>query len=165
MTHAGIGRPVITRRTSFRPHSSKLVLPDFYSKMLHPFRTLPIPHRIPDKLSGGGNMSAALEDYGMIGDCETAALVGRTGSIDGLLWPRFDSDACFAALLGTPKNGRWTLAPASAQKNTTRKYREHTLILETRFERGSASFPSEHGRHAYRHRCLNNRINRAWVVG
>ena len=79
-------------------------------------------------------MGAAIEDYGIIGDCESVALVGRNGSIDWLCWPRFDSDACFAALLGTPANGRWLLAPASAVKNTTRKYRDHTLILETRFE-------------------------------
>src|SRR5499427_7655879 len=85
------------------------------------------------RLSGGGNMSAVLEDYGMIGDCETAALVGRTGSIDWLCWPRFDSDACFAALLGTAENGRWLLAPTSPVKNASRKYRDHTLILETRF--------------------------------
>ena len=78
-------------------------------------------------------MSAVLEDYGLIGDCESAALVGRTGSIDWLCWPRFDSDACFAALLGTPENGRWLLAPTSPVKNASRKYRDHTLILETRF--------------------------------
>ena len=76
-------------------------------------------------------MGAAIEDYGIIGDCETAALVGRNGSIDGLCWPRFDSDACFAALLGTPENGRWLLAPTSAIKSTSRRYRDHTLILET----------------------------------
>ena len=79
-------------------------------------------------------MNAAIEDYGLIGDCESAALVARNGSIDWLCWPRFDSDACFAALLGTPENGRWLLAPASIVKNTNRKYRDHTLILETRFE-------------------------------
>jgi GH15 family glucan-1,4-alpha-glucosidase len=79
-------------------------------------------------------MGAAIEDYGMIGDCETVALVGRNGSIDWLCWPRFDSAACFAALLGTPAHGRWLLAPASAIKSTSRKYRDHTLILETRFE-------------------------------
>jgi GH15 family glucan-1,4-alpha-glucosidase len=79
-------------------------------------------------------MSAPIEDYGVIGDCETVALVGRDGSIDWLCWPRFDSDACFASLLGTPENGRWLLAPASAVKSTSRKYRDHTLILETRFE-------------------------------
>ena len=57
-------------------------------------------------------MSCRIEDYGLIGDCETAALVGRDGSIDWLCWPAFDSDACFAALLGTRKNGRWRIAPA-----------------------------------------------------
>src|SRR5262249_23878611 len=79
-------------------------------------------------------MSAAIEDYGIIGDCETVALVGRNGSIDWLCLPRFDSDACIAGLLRTPANGRWLLAPASAVKKTSRKYRDHTLILETRFE-------------------------------
>ena len=56
-------------------------------------------------------MSSKIEDYGLIGDCETAALVGRDGSIDWLCWPAFDSDACFAALLGTEKHGRWLIAP------------------------------------------------------
>src|SRR5581483_9230847 len=79
-------------------------------------------------------MSAAIEDYAIVGDCETVALVGRNGSIDWLCLPRSDSDACFAALLGKPENGRWLLAPTSAIKKTTRQYRDHTLILETRFE-------------------------------
>ena len=79
-------------------------------------------------------MGAAIEDYGIIGDCETVALVGRNGSIDWLCLPRFDSDACFAALLGTRQNGRWLLAPTSDIKNSSRRYRDHTLILETRFE-------------------------------
>jgi GH15 family glucan-1,4-alpha-glucosidase len=79
-------------------------------------------------------MSAAIEDYGMVGDCGSVALVSREGSIDWLCWPRFDSDACFAALLGTPENGRWLLAPATPVKKTSRRYRPHTLILETRFE-------------------------------
>ena len=74
-----------------------------------------------------------IEDYGLIGDCETAALVGRDGSIDWLCWPRFDSPACFAALLGTPENGRWRIAPKGAHTRT-RCYRPGTLILETRFE-------------------------------
>jgi len=75
-----------------------------------------------------------IEDYAVIGDCETAALVDRTGSIDWLCWPRFDSPACFAALLGTPKHGRWILRPAAEVRLTTRNYRKHSLILETRFE-------------------------------
>ncbi|MEO8317900.1 MAG: glycoside hydrolase family 15 protein [Bradyrhizobium sp.] len=79
-------------------------------------------------------MSCRIEDYGLIGDCETAALVGRDGSIDWLCWPAFDSDACFAGLLGTQKHGRWLIAPEGDIKNTSRRYRDNTLILETRFE-------------------------------
>jgi GH15 family glucan-1,4-alpha-glucosidase len=78
-------------------------------------------------------MASRIEDYAMIGDCETAALVGRDGSIDWLCWPRFDSDACFAALLGTPENGRFRIAPID-EARVTRRYRENTLILETTFE-------------------------------
>ena len=76
---------------------------------------------------------ARIEDYALIGDCESAALVGRDGSIDWLCWPRFDSAACFAALLGTAENGRWKLAPASAFE-AKRRYRPDTLVLETEFE-------------------------------
>jgi GH15 family glucan-1,4-alpha-glucosidase len=79
-------------------------------------------------------VSCRIEDYGLIGDCETAALVGRDGSIDWLCWPAFDSDACFAALLGTPKHGRWLIAPAGEITGISRRYRDNTLILETRFE-------------------------------
>ena len=75
-----------------------------------------------------------IEDYGLIGDCETAALVGRDGSIDWLCWPAFDSDACFAALLGTRRNGRWLIAPADEKARTSRRYWDNTLILETQFE-------------------------------
>jgi len=75
-----------------------------------------------------------IEDYGLIGDCETAALVGRDGSIDWLCWPAFDSDACFAALLGTHRNGRWLISPAEEVSKSSRRYWDNTLILETRFE-------------------------------
>jgi GH15 family glucan-1,4-alpha-glucosidase len=74
-----------------------------------------------------------LEDYALIGDCETAALVSRSGSIDWLCWPRFDSSACFAALLGTPEHGRWQIAPAGGVTETQRRYLGETLILETVF--------------------------------
>jgi GH15 family glucan-1,4-alpha-glucosidase len=79
-------------------------------------------------------LSQRIEDYALIGDCETAALVGRNGSIDWLCWPAFDSDACFAALLGTHKNGRWLIAPSEDVTATSRRYLGDTLILETRFE-------------------------------
>jgi GH15 family glucan-1,4-alpha-glucosidase len=82
-------------------------------------------------------LACKIEDYGLIGDCETAALVGRDGSIDWLCWPAFDSDACFAALLGTPKQGRWLIAPAQHVTKTSRRYWDNTLILETRFETAS----------------------------
>jgi GH15 family glucan-1,4-alpha-glucosidase len=73
----------------------------------------------------------------LIGDCETAALVGIDGSIDWLCWPAFDSDACFAALLGSSRNGRWLIAPAEEVVSTSRRYLENSLILETRFETAS----------------------------
>ena len=76
---------------------------------------------------------ARIEDYALIGDCESAALVGRDGSIDWLCWPRFDSCACLAALLGGPQHGRWKLSPATDFK-VRRRYRPDTLILETEFE-------------------------------
>ena len=79
-------------------------------------------------------MASRIEDYALLGDCETAALVSREGSIDWLCWPRFDSDACFSALLGTAEHGRWLIAPADADARITRRYRGDTLILETDFE-------------------------------
>jgi GH15 family glucan-1,4-alpha-glucosidase len=79
-------------------------------------------------------MTRPIEDYALIGDCETAALVARDGSIDWLCWPRFDSGACFAALLGGPEHGRWLVAPADAGARVRRRYRGDTLVLETDFE-------------------------------
>lgn len=77
-------------------------------------------------------MALRIEDYALIGDCKTAALVGKNGSIDWLCWPNFSSGACLAALLGGPENGYWSIAPVAAYKSK-RRYREHTLILETTF--------------------------------
>ena len=78
-------------------------------------------------------MPAKIEDYALIGDCETAALVSRDGSIDWLCFPRFDSPACFAALLGTEDNGRWRIMLAGRIRKIQRRYRDGTLILETDF--------------------------------
>ena len=79
-------------------------------------------------------MSQPIESYGFIGNMLSGALVGRDGSIDWLCLPRFDSDACFAALLGTPEHGRWLIAPEGETKRTRRRYRPGTAILETTFE-------------------------------
>ncbi|MFL5561409.1 MAG: glycoside hydrolase family 15 protein [Gemmatimonadaceae bacterium] len=78
-------------------------------------------------------MMQRIEDYALIGDCESAALVGRNGSIDWLCWPRFDSNACFAALLGGPEHGRWLIAPVDDAVQVVRRYRGNTMILETTF--------------------------------
>jgi len=80
-----------------------------------------------------------IEDYGLIGDLQTAALVGRNGSIDWLCFPRFDSGACFAALLGDEDNGRWLLAPAGEVRRVERRYREHTLVHELDFHTDEGS--------------------------
>jgi GH15 family glucan-1,4-alpha-glucosidase len=80
-----------------------------------------------------------IEDYALIGDCETAALVGRNGSIDWLCWPRFDSGAVFAALLGDEDNGHWTIAAKDAHAKTSRRYLPGTLILETTIETETGS--------------------------
>ena len=79
-------------------------------------------------------MGPKIQDYAIIGDCKSAALVGSDGSIDWLCWPRFDSAACFAALLGTTENGRWLIAPTLAPLAVKRRYRPGALILETEFQ-------------------------------
>ncbi|HSN98952.1 MAG TPA: glycoside hydrolase family 15 protein, partial [Candidatus Nanopelagicales bacterium] len=78
-------------------------------------------------------MAGRIEDYALIGDTQSAALVGRDGSIDWMCLPRFDSDACFAALLGDERHGRWKIAPAQGIRSIERRYRPGTLILETTF--------------------------------
>ena len=82
-------------------------------------------------------MTCWLEDYGLLGDGESAALVSRRGSVDWLCWPRFDSDACFAALLGRQERGFWSIAPRGAFDVAGWRYREDTLLLETEFAHGS----------------------------
>ena len=89
-------------------------------------------------------MPAHIEDYALVGDGHTAALISHDGSVDWLCWPRFDSGACFAALLGSEQHGRWRIAPAleapdspdspDASVTRTRRYRGDTLILETDYE-------------------------------
>ena len=76
-------------------------------------------------------MSSPIEDYALVGDGQTAALVNRSGSVDWLCWPRFDNDSCFAALLGTAEHGCWQLAPKTDVRSTTRRYQPDTLIVET----------------------------------
>ncbi len=108
----------------------------------HPGRRL--PHRRPHPRDGAARradraararvMAKLIEDYGLIGDGRSAALVRRDGSIDWLCWPRFDSDACLAALLGTEEHGRWLIGPAEGGACASRRYQPDTLVLETDFE-------------------------------
>ncbi len=93
-----------------------------------------------------------IEDYGFIGDMRTAALVGRNGSIDWLCLPRFDSNACFAALLGQERNGAWRIAPEGSDAPGRQRYRQDTMILETEFETAEGvvrviDFMPPHARH------------------
>src|SRR5262249_29846030 len=78
-------------------------------------------------------MASKIEDYGLIGNCLTSALVSRAGSIAWLCAPRFDSDACFAALVGYDEHGRWALRPTERIRETRQRYRGDTMILETEF--------------------------------
>ncbi len=84
-------------------------------------------------------MASRIEDYALVGDGESCALIDRSGSVDWLCWPRFDSPACFAALLGTPDNGRWIIAPSNGTRMVKRRYVGDTLILETLFETESGT--------------------------
>src|SRR5262249_13609063 len=96
-----------------------------------------VPRRSNGKgVSIGSDLPMAIEDYALIGDCTTAALVGRNGSIDWLCWPRLDSNACFAALLGTSEHGRWKICPADPAPRVSRAYHHGTMVLETVFDTG-----------------------------
>ncbi|MBV9077566.1 MAG: glycoside hydrolase family 15 protein, partial [Methylobacteriaceae bacterium] len=86
-----------------------------------------------------GDAECRIENFALIGDCETAALVGRDGCVAWLCWPRFDSDACFASLLGSRENGHWRIAPTDPNPEVSRRYREGSLILETTFETTSGA--------------------------
>src|SRR5215469_12003988 len=104
----------------------------------------PQPHPSTGILAGhrpiiGSDLPLDIEDYALIGDCTTAALVGRNGSIDWLCWPRFDSGALFAALLGTSEHGRWRISPADPSPRTSRAYHDDTLVLETVFDTADGS--------------------------
>ena len=91
------------------------------------------------QISNGGVTPGHIEDFAVIGNCETMALVGLNGSIDWLGLPRFDSAACFSALLGEPGHGRWLIAPIADAVSATRHYRGHTMVLETIFETESGA--------------------------
>jgi GH15 family glucan-1,4-alpha-glucosidase len=96
------------------------------------------PHIVPAQSARAdaatqADLPLAIEDYALIGDCTSAALVARNGSIDWLCWPRFDSSACFAALLGTSDHGRWRIHPADPAPHVSRAYRDGTMVLETVF--------------------------------
>src|SRR5689334_12480377 len=84
-------------------------------------------------------MPSRIEDYALLGDCRGAALVGKDGSIDWCCLPRFDSDAMFASLLGTPENGFWKIAPTTPVKEVRRAYRDRSMALETELTCGSGS--------------------------
>src|SRR5271155_2109558 len=84
-------------------------------------------------------MPLPIENYALIGDCHTAALIGNDGSMDWLCFPRFDSPACFAALLGGAEHGRWLIAPAGGVRRVQPRYRDDSLVLETDFHTQSGS--------------------------
>lgn len=112
-------------------------------------------------------MAQRIEDYALIGDCETAALVGRNGSIDWLCWPTFSSGACFAGLLGTTEHGFWKIAPAGKVRRTSRRYLPDTMVVETTFETSTGvavlvDFMPLRGEHSHVVRIV--RCTSGWVA-
>src|SRR5215469_9582275 len=95
--------------------------------------TCTCPWQIHPIIQRGKTMASKIEDYGLIGNTFTAALVSRSGSVDWLCAPRFDSDACFAAIIGYDQHGRWSLRPAATVRENRQRYRDDTMILETEF--------------------------------
>jgi carbohydrate kinase (thermoresistant glucokinase family) len=123
---------VVARRISERPAPPPVTS---FGPKTHP-STLTVAGRAPIIRS---DLPLDIEDYALIGDCTTGALVGRNGSIDWLCWPRFDSGALFAALLGTSEHGRWRISPADPRPRTSRAYHDDTLVLETVFDTADGS--------------------------
>lgn len=88
---------------------------------------------VENRSTGRNEIASRIEDYGLIGNTRTPALVSRSGSIDWLCAPRFDSDACLAALVGYDERGAWSIRPTVAVREVRQRYRDETLILETEF--------------------------------
>src|SRR6516165_5995630 len=129
-----------------RENPSDVVARDISERPAPPLVTSFVPETSPSTLTVAdrapiirSDLPMDIEDYALIGDCTTAALVGRNGSIDWLCWPRFDSGAVFAALLGTSEHGRWRISPAGPTVRTSRAYHDDTLILETVFDTADGS--------------------------
>jgi carbohydrate kinase (thermoresistant glucokinase family) len=118
--------PVVARESTERPGIPRV-------KPSGP-QSHPATGALPGRGSIRSDLPLDIEDYALIGDCTTAALVGRNGSIDWLCWPRFDSNALFAALLGTSEHGRWRISPADPTPRISRAYHDGTLVLETVFD-------------------------------